>query len=211
MSNLRENFQPLTQGDTYFTFISEIFRIKSRQYVTVKCQCGAVKNVRLDSILNGVVKSCGCYKSEREKHKTLTRGGVYYQIYELWRAIKSRCYKPTNISYKWYGAKGITMCDEWKNSCDEFNRWATNNGYKRGLQIDRIDSNKGYSPENCRFVTPKENIRNKNTTILITHNGESRPLSEWADIYNIPRSTLWGRYKSGCDKSLLFSKTKIRY
>lgn len=209
MTSTQSNFQPLAPGETYLTIIGDVFRIKSRQYVNVVCKCGTTKAVRLDSIENGIVKSCGCYKAEREKHKTLTRGGVYYQIYEVWRAIKSRCYNPKSISYRWYGAKGVTMCEDWKNNCDSFYSWAMSNGYKKGLQIDRINNDTGYYPENCRFVTPKENIRNNSTTVVVFYNGERRPLVEWVELYGLKYKRTIDRYSRGLRGDELFSPNKM--
>ena len=80
--------------------------------------------------------------------------------------LKNRCYNKNNTSYKWYGGRGIKVCDEWKNNFKSFYDWAIENNWQKGLQIDRIDNNKNYAPDNCRFVTPKENIRNSTITNL---------------------------------------------
>lgn len=82
-------------------------------------------------------------------------------LYKRWLSIKSRCYLPGSISYKYYGARGITVCDVWRNSFIAFSKWAHDNGYDERLQIDRIDSNGNYEPANCRFVSAKENNKNR--------------------------------------------------
>ncbi len=113
--------------------------------------------------------------SEEEKR-------MRYCIYNVFGNMKSRCYKPNNKDYDRYGQRGITICDEWLNEPSSFYRWALTHGYKLGLSIDRVDNDKGYSPENCRFVTLKENNRNKSTNHFITFRNETHCLVEWAEI-----------------------------
>lgn len=100
---------------------------------------------------------------KREYH-----GYRHHKLYSVWCAIKQRCYNSNNKHYANYGGRGIQMCDEWVYSAAWFIRWALDNGYREGLDIDRIDNNKGYSPENCRFTTRIENI--KNTRLLGKNN-----------------------------------------
>ena len=84
----------------------------------------------------------------------------YNGLYAIWESMKRRCYTPSQTDYKYWGGRGITVCDEWINNFLSFYNWAINNRYKKGLQIDRIDNDGNYSPENCRFVTPRVNTRN---------------------------------------------------
>lgn len=105
----------------------------------------------------------------------------------------ARCYKPDNNRYNIYGARGITVCDEWKNDRTAFYKWAFENGYKENLSIDRIDVNKGYSPDNCRWATVKSQANNRTTNKLITINGETHTMAEWGDIKGISRGTIWNR------------------
>lgn len=92
---------------------------------------------------------------------------VYYRtkLYKTWGNIRSRCYNPKRKDYKWYGEKGIRICDEWLNDFFCFREWAINNGYKEGLTIDRKDSNKDYCPENCRWIEWKYQNQNKKITV----------------------------------------------
>lgn len=107
--------------------------------------------------------------------------------------MKSRCYNKNNPDYQYYGGKGITICDEWLKSRQAFENWAYSHGYKDELTIDRIDGNKGYSPENCHFITLEEQQRNKSNNYNITHGGKTQTLSEWAREYGIQRETLRSR------------------
>lgn len=114
----------------------------------------------------------------------------YPQLFNLYQTIKTRCTNPKRYNYKNYGGRGITLCDEWKEA-KNFILWALSNGYKKGLQIDRIDNNKGYSPSNCRFVTNKENSNNRRNKKRITINGDCRPVSFWANKFKISPFTIY--------------------
>lgn len=133
-----------------------------------RCDCGNEIVTRADNLGNGQTKSCGCLKIEVSKmsiidaRKNNTKHGDYKSnIYKLYHCIKGRvkCKRPRDARN--YKDRGITICDEWEKDYLSFKRWALDNGYKKGLQIDRIDGDKGYYPSNCRFVTPLENARNK--------------------------------------------------
>ena len=141
-----------------------------------KCDCGAEKYILRNNLTSGSTKSCGCLVkqsvSERSKThgiKSLIRHGVKSietALYKVWVSMRSRCKDANNPNYKWYGALGISVCSDWDNP-EVFIQWAKNNGYRNGLQIDRIDSKGWYSPENCRFVNSKRNIRNRKTTFKV--------------------------------------------
>lgn len=113
-------------------------------------------------------------------------------IYAVWQTMKQRCNNPKNQKYKWYGAKGVTYCEEWE-SVEVFYKWCLSNGYEEGLTLDRIDSNGNYEPKNCRFVPISEQQSNKTNTHFIEYNGEIHTLTEWSKILQIPRSTLSNR------------------
>ena len=112
-----------------------------------------------------------------------------------WKNIINRCLTGKHISYKYYGARGITVCDEWK-TFDNFYLWALENGYKQGLSIDRIDNNGNYEPANCRWATPKEQALNTRSNHRITYKNETKTVSEWADQIGISFSALEYRLKS---------------
>lgn len=130
-----------------------------------------------------------------------------------YKHIKDRCYNPNNKSYHRYGCRGIKMCQEQLDDYDKFEEWALRNGFEKDLAIDRIDNDGDYSPENCRFVTIKENNQKRRTTQYYTINGETRNLQQWCDHYNINRVTVITRLKHGWDieKALSFPvKTQER-
>lgn len=122
------------------------------------CDCGNTHYASLHCLNRGSVKSCGCLYKERIIGKGITKSPYYKKLYTIRKNMLQRCNNEKAINYKWYGGKGIKVCELWTNSMKNFYQWAIDNGYKEGLQIDRIDSNKDYCPENCRWVTPEENI-----------------------------------------------------
>lgn len=143
---------------------------KNKIYWRCECLCGNTKDVSGSNLTLGKIQSCGCIKSEilstRNKEKS-THNLTGTPLYRLWDGIKKRASKHRNTSkpYPHYRDRGIFMCDDWDSSFLSFYNWALLNGYKRGLQIDRIDNEGGYSPDNCRFVTSFQNSMNRRTTL----------------------------------------------
>ena len=124
------------------------------------CDCGNLVEVILSDLQLNKTKSCGCLRGKNNyKH-----GKIQTPIYKTWQNIKARCYNINCKSYKDYGARGIAVCSEWKDNFQAFYDWSITNGYKTGLQIDRIDNNGNYEPNNCRYTTAKENSNNRRST-----------------------------------------------
>lgn len=140
----------------------------------------------------------GTYKT---KH-----GGTHTRLYNVWCGMKERCKNPKSKRFARYGGRGIKVCDEWENDFAEFREWALNNGYADKLTIDRIDNNKGYSPDNCRWATQKEQNRNYSRNHMITYQGETKCLVDWADEFGINRGTVLFRIKQGKPLDEVFSK-----
>ena len=114
-------------------------------------------------------------------------------LYRAWSNMKTRCNNPCEHDKKYYKKKGIKVAPEWEDSFDCFAEWAVSNGYSVGLTIDRIDGNKGYSPDNCRWITLAEQQRNKSNNRFYTYNGKTQVLSVWAKEYGIDFKTLSDR------------------
>jgi len=126
-------------------------------------------------------------------------GNIIYskeRLYIIWNHIKTRCNNPKDKSYKHYGLRGIKMCEEWSNNYYNFRNWALNNGYRDNLTIERKNNNLGYNPENCTWITNKEQQSNKSTNIFIEYLGNIHTLKEWSIITKIPYNTLWNRYRN---------------
>lgn len=116
------------------------------------------------------------------------------QLYSRWNTMRRRCYDKNFIVYRYYGGKGIGVCDEWRTDFLAFQRWALGHGWKEGLTLDRIDCSKGYEPSNCRWVTLAEQQRNRQSfNVPVTVDGVTRLICEWADIKGIDRATMTSR------------------
>ena len=121
------------------------------------------------------------------------------RIYHIWNSMKQRCSNPKTISYKYYGAKGVEVCQEWQDSFQAFYDWAMANGYAENLTIDRKDTNGNYCPENCRWATNKEQQNNTSYNKLHTYNGETLNVMQWAEKTNISANLLYKRLARGWD------------
>ena len=161
----------INQGDRFgkLTIIKEDGKFfqpsgQSQRAFLCRCECGNTARIRCSHLRHGRVKSCSCLNGE--KH-----GECKGKIYNKWRAIKDRCYRPKNTGAKIYFKRGIKMCDEWNKSFISFRDWCLKNGYKDGLTIDRINNEKGYEPSNCRLVSSRDNCNNRRNTIMVEYHG----------------------------------------
>ncbi len=163
---------------------------KGRQNLWLcECECGNLHETTAVLLIKEVSTSCGCYMMERITEHGYLKNGKRPSEYDCWLAIKQRCYNENNPEYKNYGGRGIAMCDEWLKS---FNNFIRDMGFKpsKSHSIDRIDVNKGYYPENCRWTTIKIQNANKRQTRWITAFGETLPLTEMARKHNVNPTTL---------------------
>lgn len=143
-----------------------------RTVVDCICICGKKIETTLHHVMKGHTKSCGCVCIGKRTHNKSK-----HPLYKIWDAMRYRCQNEKSISFERYGARGIGVCDEWNNSFEPFYDWAMANGWNIDLQIDRIDNNMGYSPENCRCVTPKENSRNRRDNVFVNVDGNNMILA----------------------------------
>ena len=185
-----------------------IERIGKRKYFVCECECGNILRVEQHRLLSGQTKSCGCYSRDLLKKNRTVHGKRNHRLYSIWGSMKSRCYYKNKDNYKYYGGKGIEVCEEWKNDFQEFYEWAMKNGYKEGLSIDRIDNSKNYKPSNCKFSNQTEQVRNRSNSVWLKYNGENRHLKEWCDIYDINYKLAHARYKKGWSFERVFNIDK---
>ena len=170
---------------------------KRRYKLVCLCSCGKITEVLPNNLVRGNTTSCGCTKREIIKNGAHTTHGMRRtRLYNIWAGMINRTKNKNNNSYKNYGSRGIKVCDEWKNSFEEFMKWSLNNGYSDNLTIDRIDVNGNYCPKNCRWVTIKQQARNKRTNVFIAYRGETHCISEWEEILGDKKHLLrngWNR------------------
>ena len=150
-----------------------------------KCDCGNEIVVRSDSLIRGLQVSCGCYNIEQIRNRSITHGKANTRLYNIWRGIKKRCFVESEVFYKDYGGRGITICDEWKDDFEMFYEWSMQNGYREDLTIDRIDVNGNYEPTNCRWATLIEQQNNTRKNRFLTFNGERHTIAEWSRVTGI--------------------------
>ena len=159
------------------------------------CDCGNKTIVNGHNLRRGLTVSCGCKK--RNEPSYVTHGKSNTRLHGIWRGMKQRCYNPKHSAYQLYGAKGIAVCDEWKENFQSFYDWALENGYSEELSIDRIDVNGNYEPSNCRWATQKEQANNRTTNAYLSLNGERHTIAEWMQITGLSKAAIEGRLKRG--------------
>lgn len=167
------------------------------------CDCGN-KNIIVYGrhMKSGNTVSCGCYFKENNSKFNYKHGGCNDRLYCIWADMKDRCKNKNNAAYNWYGGKGISVCNEWENDYISFKKWAMNNGYKENLSIDRINSNDNYCPNNCQWITLKENMDKARIKYSGTaYNARTKEtvefssLSEFAKLHNYNPHTVQCAYK----------------
>lgn len=182
-----------------FGRLTVIERDKSKNNCAVfwlcRCDCGNITSVNGGNLRGGHTHSCGCIRKETEakyflSHNQLKRENP--RLYSIWKSMRHRCYNEKNQGYHNYGGRGIKICDEWiaEDGFGSFVEWALKSGYKSDLTIDRIDVDNDYSPENCRWITKKENSNNKRNNRYIKYNNETKTLAQWAEMYGLRQCEL---------------------
>lgn len=186
-------------------------------HVKCLCDCGNTKDVILSKLKSGIIKSCGCLrKSPTDKVNKLR---IRERLYGVWHTMKSRCYNTNVLEYSRYGALGVRVCDEWKNSYKNFKEWAESHGYdknaKRGeCTLDRINHTGNYEPSNCRWVNMKVQSNNTKRNHYLEFEGVTHTVKEWSEIKGIDYHTLLSRVQKGDTGNRLFrplDKVKIHH
>lgn len=160
-------------------------------YFVCLCDCGKTTEIRANHLFNDNQISCGCIRTKYKDSK------VGYAIYDTWNRMMHRCYDIKHHKYPRYGARGIVLCDEWKNDYYSFYNWSINNGFKLGLSIDRINNEGNYEPSNCRWATRKQQMNNTSRNRYLTYNNQTHTMAEWSDILNINYGTISSRLHRG--------------
>lgn len=177
-----------------------------------KCCCGNIINTTKQNLSSGCTKSCGCYALDVRKNMHKTHGMSGSHLYNIWAGIKQRCLDENNNAYENYGGRGIKICEDWKNSFTSFYN-DMNKGYKKGLEIDRIDNNGNYELSNCRWSNSKEQANNRRSNIILEFNGVKRNITQWSEITKISSKIIFQRINRGwsIEKSLTSPKLKNQF
>lgn len=206
--NMRKRADIIGKTFHYLKVLRYDGRTKNKHLIVeCACKCGKIFKTTSNSVLTGNTKSCGCWNDEcRKMEKNLKHGFAkkkkVERLYRIWLNMKTRSCNNTdkkNKSYINYAMRGISICDEWKNSFDSFKDWAIQNGYSNNLTIDRIDNNGNYEPSNCRWVSLLTQANNRRSNHYIEYNGEKKSAMEWSRKYNIPYYLFKSRIDRGWD------------
>ena len=176
------------------------------------CECGTNKIVRKDGLKGGRSQSCGCLEKDIKRDMKTTHNLSRTKIYQTWQSMKDRCSNPHHLAYKYYGGRGITVCERWKNSFVDF---LEDVGDKPSPKhsIDRIDNNGNYEPGNVKWSTRTEQQNNSRSSVFITFNDISDTISGWARRTGISRNAINGRIIHGwpIEKALTEPLTPSRW
>lgn len=170
---------------------------QSRPMWLCKCDCGNDAIICSSHLKIGKTKSCGCYVREIYSKIHKTHGKTNTRLYRIWNGMKQRCCYVKDKRYENYGGRGIAVCDEWKNNFEKFYGWAIENGYSESLTIDRINNDGNYEPNNCRWISNKQQQSNRQNNRHITLNGETKTVTQWCEIFSIDIRIVYSRIKSG--------------
>lgn len=153
------------------------------------CHCGNIVTRQSNYLKSNRRHSCGCIG------KITHHGSCGTREYRIWQGMKTRCTNPLSINYRWYGGRGITVCKSWSKSFEEF--YHDMGACPPNGSLDRINNNGPYSPENCRWASHKTQFSNKRNNRLITYNGDTHTIAEWARKLNILPDTISYRINKG--------------
>jgi hypothetical protein len=176
----------------------------ARHYWLCKCECGTEKSVYAYSLLRGRSTSCGCFMSEwiaskNYRHGAALAGSMRSRTYNIWANVKSRCQNPNHHKYPSYGGRGIEMCQRWQT----FENFRADMGEAPdGHSIDRIDNEKGYTPDNCRWAGRIAQANNTRANRFITIDGRTQTLAQWSRESGVQPQTIARRLRVGMDARL---------
>jgi hypothetical protein len=165
-----------------------------------RCDCGGETILRTNTFLSGRRRGCGCLRGHNYRH-----GCKPHRLWKTWRGIKQRCNVPAHPSYSNYGKRGISVCAAWQ-TYEPFRDWALANGWRPGLQINRINNDGNYEPSNCDFVTPKQNSNNRRGNLLLTWKDRTLTAPQWADELGVSVHAIRHRHRKGWPVERIFTQ-----
>lgn len=169
---------------------------KSQVFWWCRCRCGMERRVNASKLIDKTSTGCGCRQRETVSRAKRTHGMKNTPEWRVWAAMKDRCYNPNAQRYAVYGARGIAICDRWRDSFEAFYE-DMGPRPEAGYQIDRIDNDGPYEPGNCRWATAKQNTRNRRNKRMLTHEGRTLCVAEWAEVRGFHRNDILSRLQRG--------------
>jgi len=188
--NVGEKFGRLT--------VLRLFKKGRFTYCECSCECGNIATPRKDALYTGTQKSCGCYQADQARERFTTHGESRHRTveYDCWAHMIRRCYTPTTKQFSEYGGRGITVCDRWRYSYENF---LADMGRRPSAKhsLDRIDNDGNYEPENCRWTTQDVQCNNTRRNHFLIFNGKRQTLRQWEQELGFSRNTIQGRVRNG--------------
>lgn len=191
--------KPNLIGKTFkrLTVIAEAGRSNSGKVLWLcACECGGETTAPTGALNSGNTLSCGCLQRERTSEAAITHGQSKTPLYRIWKGMIKRCYKQSESNYPRYGGRGISVCPEWRESFEAFER-DMGAEYAPGLSIERRDNDGPYALSNCRWATDEEQRRNTRRNVWLEFRGVRLVAADWADALGMPRPRLQGRLDRG--------------
>lgn len=173
----------------------EVIEFVNNKFVTCKCSCGTIKNVRIHDLVNN--KSKRCVSCANKLRGIKTHGQSNTRLFRIWKDMKGRCYCKTNHDYINYGGRGISICKKWLDDFMNFYEWSMNNNYKDNLTIERLDVNGNYEPSNCMWVPKAIQASNTRRNHYVYYNNKKYTIAELARKYKLPYSVVYKRLARG--------------
>jgi len=182
-------------GGQQFGQLTALEYVGNRKWLC-KCTCGNETSVRNTYLLSGHTRSCGCLRTRKTVERTTTHGLTASKVYRAWEHMKTRCTNPNHPATHHYMGRGITVCARWLDSFEAFYEDMGEPPTPKHT-LERIDNDGPYNPDNCKWATRTEQMRNRRSTIMLTYAGKTRPLVEWAEQFGLRKTTLRARIRRG--------------
>lgn len=188
------------RNESRLTFVKEVAPHitpsgQRKRKALFSCECGNTAKLLIDNAKRGIATSCGCFRAETTSERRTSHGMFGTPTYKSWAGMIQRCTNGNDRAFKYYGGRGITICDEWVNSFEAF--YADMSDKPDNKTLDREDNEKGYSKDNCRWATRTEQNRNTRKNVNLTFNGKTQCVSAWAEDTGINCHAIYDRLRSG--------------